>query len=132
LSRCDQVALGDHSSYVPAHYEHWYPADTVLDEQPGDALERRDPVDGDNVGGHHVPDPAVELPVMLVQLVMGCLAGRRLWLLGLRVRRLPDMPGHLFERPADVAGRGTAVQRVVVRRAEVAQHGIEMLVLASH
>src|SRR5258708_37598233 len=130
--RRDQVAPGYYAGYTPAHYEHRHPADVVLDEQPGDGLERCNPMDGNSVRGHHVSDPAVELAVMFVQLLMGCLAGRRTRGLRQCVGRLAYEAGNLVERSADVASGGSSVQRVVVRRAQMTQHGMEMLVLPSH
>jgi hypothetical protein len=129
--RGEQVGFGHHADDLPAHLQYRHPADPVLSEQPVDLLVRGDPVDGHHRGRHHVADPPGPPAVPRFVTLAGRAgtggaggAGMRRWLVQVLLHRV-QCAGH-------VSAGGPAVQGLVVRGAEMAEHGIEVRVGARH
>jgi hypothetical protein len=118
----EQVGLGDDPGHLTAHLQHGHAADPVLGQQPGDLLVRRDPVHRDHGSRHHVadlPGPAARMPRPIVPTGRAWLADR------VRVLRpLVQVFFHGLQCAGHVGPGGSAVQGLVVRRTEVAQHRI--------
>ena len=128
VPRCEQVALGDDPGNVPSHGEHRHATDLVLGQPPCDLLVRGYPVDGHHGRRHDISHLAVP-PAMALPAGRGAAGpgGRRL-LRGL----LAKLSGHRVEGTGHVGRCGLAVQRVVIRGAKMAQHGVKVGVPAVH